>query len=124
MTLQLVQLLETDSSFASLNDPSFLQRLLRFLGFENDFTSRLYLDHSQVSSISFAESLEPKKVLIIRFNNFLKEVVRQPITILQALAQIGGLLVFLRISVFMRLLHQILFERKLQKELSSPKEHE
>ena len=45
--------------------------------------------------------------------------IREPVTLIEALAKIGGLLVVLKISIILRLINEYLFERHLIKDLNS-----
>ena len=47
--------------------------------------------------------------------------IREPVTLIEALTKIGGLLVVLKISIILRLINEYLFERHLIKDLNSRK---
>lgn len=80
-------------------------------------TERLLLDHQRVESISNQVELvnNASKILAYRFQPFLIDVTRNPATLLDAMAKIGGLLILLKVGLVLGLVHEIVFERRLMK---------
>jgi hypothetical protein len=80
-----------------------------------------HIDHSTVQSYSFSYlsyKNESMKMGTVRFKNFIVIKTRQPHTVMMALSKIGGLLVILKLTFILTLVHQYLFEKKLERELS------
>jgi hypothetical protein len=85
----------------------------------------LSIDHSNFETIGFdnlGDNSNPDNITFtrhFRFQNALLLKVRQPFTLLEALAKIGGLFVLLRLaSFFLRLAHEHLFELRLSRDLN------
>ena len=100
------------------SDPQSIQE-------ETDWkTDVISIDHSNFESIGFdnlGDNSNPDNITFtrhFRFQNALLLKVRQPFTLLEALAKIGGLFVLLRVAFFIRLAHEYFFEKKLSQDLN------
>ena len=100
------------------SDPQSIQE-------ETDWkTDVISIDHSNFESIGFdnlGDNSNPENVTLtrhFRFQNALLLKVRQPFTLLEALAKIGGLFVLLRVAFFIRLAHEYIFEKRLSQDLN------
>lgn len=58
---------------------------------------------------------------MFRFQSVVLTRIRQPVTLIEALAKIGGLLVVLKLSIILKLINEYLFERHLLKQLNNSK---
>jgi hypothetical protein len=119
ITMFMVNYKENDSILTKKHsDPQSIQE-------ETDWkTDVISIDHSNIESIGFdnlGDNLNPDNVTFtrhFRFQNALLLKVRQPFTLLEALAKIGGLFVLLRLAFFIRLAHEYFFEKRLSQDLT------
>lgn len=85
----------------------------------------LTVDHATVASFSYNLPPDifypdlPMNIRMFRYQSVVLTRIRQPVTIIEALAKIGGLLVVLRISIILRLINEYLFEKHLMRDLNS-----
>jgi hypothetical protein len=119
ITMFMVNYKENDSILTKKHsDPQSIQE-------ETDWkTDVISIDHSNFESIGFdnlGDNSNPDNITFtrhFRFQNALLLKVRQPFTLLEALAKIGGLFVLLRVAFFIRLAHEYFFEKKLSQDLN------
>ena len=91
---------------------------------------KLVIDHTTVTPTYYRFPPDPANpnllsdIRMVRFQSVVLTRIRQPVTLIEALAKIGGLLVVLKLSIFLILIYEYLFERHLLQELNNTKPYD
>lgn len=70
-------------------------------------------------TFEFETGKREENSIMYRFQDTLIYKVRQPLSLIDALSKIGGLLVILKLSAILFLVHRFFFEKRLTHDLST-----
>ena len=91
---------------------------------------KLVIDHTTVTPTYYRFPPDPANpnqlydIRMLRFQSIVLTRIRQPVTLIEALAKIGCLLVVLKLSIILKLINEYLFEGHLLKELNNTKPYD